>query len=103
MAQMSTSLGLAKQPAMGFGRALLAAIVVLAISVGLVAATSFVATTNRAVGVPIAHHALDQIAPTTAFPLPRSAYPASARDYRSATKPEIAPTTPVLADGARGK
>ena len=101
MAQMGTSVGLAKQPAMGFGRALLTAIVVLAIGAGLVAATSFLATANRGIGVPIAHHALDQIAPTTAFPLPRSAYPASARDYRSASKPEIGPTTPSLGDGVR--
>jgi hypothetical protein len=93
MAYMGTSFGLAKQPATGFGRALLTAIVVLAIAAGLVAATSFLATTNRGVGVPIAHHAYDQIAPTTAFPLPQSAFPASARDYRSASKPEIAPTS----------
>jgi hypothetical protein len=153
MAQMGTSFGLAKQPAMGFGRALLTAIVVLAIGAGLVAATSFLATANRGIGVPTADHSYDQIenlrgaanfsvagdrsydqiekhragtaalqlplsafpasardyrsaskpeiAPTTAFPLPQSAYPASARDYRSASKPEIGPTTPSLADGVR--
>ena len=124
MAQMGTSVGLAKQPAMGFGRALLAAIVVLAIGAGLVAATSFIGTANRGIGVPTADHSYDQIenlrgaanfsvagdrsydqiethraAGSAVFSLPQSAFPASARDYRSASKPEIGPATPVLAGG----
>jgi hypothetical protein len=104
MAHMGTSVGL-KQPATGFGRALLTGIVVLAIGVGLVAATSFLAAANRGVGVPTADHSYDQIethrAGSAAFSLPQSAFPASARDYRSASQPEIAPATPVLAGGVR--
>jgi hypothetical protein len=123
MAQMGTSVGLAKQPATGFGRALLTAIVVLAIAVGLVAATSFLASANRGVGVPTADHSYDQIenlrgaatlsaaddrsfdqiethrAGTAASSLPQSAFPASARDYQSASQPEIAPAKRVRTGG----
>jgi hypothetical protein len=127
MAHMGTSVGLAKQPATGFGRVLLTAVVVLAIGVGLVAATWFLATANRGVGVPTADHSYDQIenlrgaaifsaagdhsydqietqrAGTASFTLPQSAVPASARDYRSATKPEIGPATPILVGGERNR
>ena len=107
MAQMGTSVGLAKQPATGFGRALLTAIVVLAIGVGLVAASSFLANANRGVGVPTADHIYDQIethqAGTAAFRLPQSALPASARDYQSASQPEIAPATRTRTSGVRGR
>ena len=128
MAHMGTSVGLAKQPATGFGRALLTAIVVLAIVVGLVAATWFLATANRGIGVPTADHSYDQIenlrgaanfsaagdhsydaiemhraAGSAVFSLPQSAVPASARDYRSATKPEIGPATPILVGGERNR
>jgi hypothetical protein len=127
MAHMGTSVGLAKQPATGFGRALLIAIVVLAIGVGLVAATSFLAAANRGVGVPTADHSYDQIenlrgaatfsaagdrsydqiethrTGTAAFRLPQSALPASARDYQSASRPEIAPATRVRTSGVRGR
>ena len=103
MAHMGTSVSLAEEPATGFGRVLLIAIVVLAIGVGLVAATSFLADANRAGSVLTADHSYDQIenlrgaanfsAVATAFRLPRSAFPASARDYQSLSKPEIAPAT----------
>ncbi len=61
MAHTGTSVGLAKQPATGFGPMLLTAIIVLAIGVGVVAATWFLATPNRGVGVPTADHSYDQI------------------------------------------
>jgi hypothetical protein len=123
MAHMGTSVGLAKQPATGLGRVLLTAIVVLAIGVALVAATSFLAKANSGAGVPAADHSYDQVenlrgaanfsaagdrsydqiemqrAGTPSFSLPQSAFPASARDYRSASKPEIGPATPVLVGG----
>ena len=64
---------------------------------------SFLASANRGVGVPTADHSYDQIenlrgaatfsAGTAGSRLPLSAFPASARDYQSAAKPEIAPTT----------
>src|SRR6478752_7251515 len=113
MAHTGTSVGLAKQPATGFGAILLTAMIVLAIGVGVVAVTLFIATPNRGVGVPTADHSYDQVehlrgaavfsaagdhsydqietqrAGTVSFSLPQSAVPASARDYRSASKPEI--------------
>ena len=61
MAHTGTSVGLAKQPATGFGPMLLTAIIVLAIGVGVVAATWFLASPNRGVGVPTADHSYDQI------------------------------------------
>ena len=127
MAHMGTSVGLAKQPATGFGRALLTAIVVLAIGVGLVAATAFLATANKGVGVPAADRSYDQIenlrgaatfsaagdrsydqiethrAGTATVLLPKSAFPASARDYQSGSQPEIAPATPIHGHGVRGR
>ena len=127
MAHMGTSVGLTKQPVTGFGRTLLTAVVVLAIGAGLVAGTLFLASANRGVSVPAADRSYDQIenlrgaanfsaagdrsydqiethrAGTATFRLPQSAFPASARDYRSASKPEIAPATPLSAGGAHGR
>ena len=80
----------------GSGEPRLTAIVILAIGVGLVAATSFLASANRGGLVPTADHRYDQIenlrgaatfaAGPTAFRLPQSAFPASAHDYQLAVK-----------------
>ena len=127
MAHTGTSVGMAKQPATGFGPLVLTAVIVLAIGVGVLAVTLFLATANRGVGVPTADHSYDQIenlrgaaivsaagdhsydqieaqrAGSVSFTLPQSAVPASTRDYRSATKPEIGPATPILVGGERNR
>ena len=61
MAHTGTSVGMAKQPATEFGPLVLTAVIVLAIGVGVLAVTLFLATANRGVGVPTADHSYDQI------------------------------------------
>jgi hypothetical protein len=66
MAHVGTSGDLAKQPAatgagQAFWRAMLALIVAVAIGLGLVMTTSFIAGSNTSVGAPAPDHQYDQI------------------------------------------